>query len=80
VLERDGGESGVAMRGVVVEGASVDLGACCAGDVDCVVGGVGVEDVDVVGPGDGGETSGQIALLVTGEDEDGDHLQVMVSR
>jgi hypothetical protein len=40
---------------------------------------VGVEDVDVVGPGDAGETVGQVALLVAGEDEDGDHLVAMVS-
>jgi hypothetical protein len=39
------------------------------------VGGEGVEDVDVVGPGDRGEAGGQILLLVAGEDEDGDHLE-----
>ena len=32
--------------------------------------------MDVVGPGDAGEAVGEIALLVAGEDEDGDHLCV----
>ena len=41
---------------------------------------LGVEDVDVVGPGDAGEAAGKIALLVAGKDEDGDHLLAMVSR
>jgi hypothetical protein len=41
---------------------------------------LGIEDVDVVGPGDAGETAGKIALLVPGEDEDGDHVGLMVSR
>jgi hypothetical protein len=36
--------------------------------------------VDVVGPGDAGEAVGEIALLVAGEDEDGDHVGLMVSR
>jgi hypothetical protein len=36
--------------------------------------------VDVVGPGDAVEAAGEIALLVAGEDEDGDHLLAMVSR
>jgi hypothetical protein len=36
--------------------------------------------VDVVGPGDAGKASGEIVLLVAGEDENGDHLQAMVSR
>jgi len=80
VLEGDGGEGGVAMGGVVVEGAGVDVGAGGFGDLHGVVGGVGVEDVDVVGPGDGGEAVGEIVLLVAGEDEDGDHLLLMVSR
>jgi hypothetical protein len=80
VLEGDGGEGGVAMGGVVVEGAGVDVGAGCFGDLEGGVGASGVEDVDVVGPGDAGEAVGEIALLVAGEDEDGDHLLVMVSR
>jgi hypothetical protein len=80
VLEGDGGESGVAVGGVVVEGAGVNLGSGCFGDSDGVVGAVGVEDVDVVGPGDRGETVREVALLVAGEDEDGDHLLAMVSR
>jgi hypothetical protein len=41
---------------------------------------LGIEDVDVIGPGDAGETAGEIALLVAGEDEDGDHVGFMVSR
>ena len=31
--------------------------------------------MDVVGPGDGVERSGEIVLFVFGEDEDGDHLE-----
>ena len=75
VFEGDGGEGGVAVGGVVVEGALVDLGAGLAGDGQGRVGGAGVEDVDVVGPGDGFECSGEVALFVFGEDEDGDHLE-----
>ena len=37
-----------------------------------VVGGEGVEYVDVVGPLHGLEASGEITLLIAGEDEDGD--------
>jgi hypothetical protein len=80
VFEADGCEGGIAMRGVVVEGASVDVGAGCFGDLYGVVCGVGVEDVNVVGPGDGGEAVGEVALLVASEDENGDHLSGMVSR
>ncbi len=80
MLEGDGCERGVAVGCVVVEGAGVNVCAGGFGDLYCVVGAVGVEDVDVVGPGDGGETAGKIVLLVAGEDEDGDHLLVMVSR
>jgi hypothetical protein len=58
----------------------VDVGAGGFGDLEGIVGALGVEDVDVVGPGDAGEAIGEIALLVKGEDEDGDHLLVMVSR
>ena len=74
VFEGEGGEGGVAVGGIVVEGALVNVCARGFGDLDGVVGGEGVEDVDVVGPGDGGETVGEILLLVAGEDEDGDHL------
>jgi hypothetical protein len=80
VLEEDGCERCVAVRGVVVEGAGVNVCAGGFGDLYCAVGAVGVEDVDVIGPGDGGETGGKVVLLVAGEDEDGDHLLVMVSR
>ena len=80
MLKEDGGEGSVAVSGVVVEGAGVDLGAGSFGDLYGVVGGVGIEDVDVVGPGDRGEAVGEIALLVAGEDENGDHLSGMVSR
>ena len=66
------------MGGVVVEDALVGVGSGGLGDGDGVVGRVGVEDVDVVGPGDGGESGGQIALFVAGEDEDGDHLLRML--
>jgi hypothetical protein len=38
VLEGDGGESSVAVSGVVVEGACVDLGACGSGDLYGFVG------------------------------------------
>ena len=76
VFEGDGGEGGVAVGGVVVEGAGVDLCSGGFGDLDGGVGAVGVEDVDVVGPGDAGETAGQVLLLVAGEDEDGDHLRL----
>lgn len=60
----------------VVEDALVDLCACGLGDIDGVVGGEGVEDMNVVGPGNGGETGGEVLLLVAGEDEDGDHVEV----
>ena len=80
VFEGNGGEGGVAVGGVVVEGAGVDVGAGGFGDLYRAVGGVGVEDVNVVGPRDGGEAVGQIVLLVAGEDENGDHLPAMVSR
>jgi len=80
VLEGDGGEGGVPVGGVVVEGAGVSVGAGGFRDFDGGVGAVGVEDVDVVGPGDAGEAVGEVALLVVGEDEDGDHLVAMVSR
>ncbi len=80
VFEGDACEGSVAVGGVVVEGAGVDMGAGGFGDLYGVVGGVGVEDVDVVGPGDRGEAVGEIVLLVAGEDEDGDHLSGMVSR
>jgi len=58
----------------------VDVGSGGSCDLECGVGGLGIEDVDVVGPGDAGETAGKIALLVAGEDEDGDHVGLMVSR
>ena len=80
MFEGDCGEGGVAVGGVVVEGAGVDLCAGSLGDLYGVVRAVGVEDVDVVGPRYGGEAVGEIALLVAGEDEDGDHLWAMVSR
>ena len=80
MLELDGGESGVAVSCVVVEGSGVDVSASCAGDLDCRVCGVGVEDVDVVGPCDAGETAWEIALFVARENQDGDHLLAMVSR
>jgi hypothetical protein len=80
VFEGDGGEGSVAVGGVVVEGADVGVGAGGFGDLEGGVGALGVEDVDVVGPGDAGEAAGEVALLVAGEDEDGDHLLAMVSR
>ena len=58
MFEGNGGEGGVAVGGVVVEGALVGVGSGGAGDGYGVVGRVGVEDVDVVGPGDGGESCG----------------------
>jgi hypothetical protein len=70
MLEGDGAKGGVAVRGVVVEGALVGVGSGGLGDGYGVVGRVGVEDVDVVGPGDGGESCGEVALFVAGEDED----------
>ena len=63
---------GVALTRVGVEGARSDGGAARAGDLGGAVGGVGVEDVDVVGPCDGVEAAGQVLLLVEREDEDGD--------
>jgi hypothetical protein len=42
------------------------VGAVGAGDLEGAVGAVGVEDVDVVGPGDGVETAGEILLLIAG--------------
>ncbi len=80
VFKGEGGEGGVAVGGVVVEGAGVGVGTGGAGDLEGGVGTVGVEDVDVVGPGDAREAGGEVVLLVAGEDEDGDHLLIMVSR
>ena len=67
MLEGDGGEGGVAVGGVVIEGALVDGGSGLTGDGYGVVGREGVEDVDIVGPGDGVECSGEVALFVFGE-------------
>jgi hypothetical protein len=36
--------------------------------------------MNVVGPGDAGEAAREILLLVASEDEDGDHVGIMVSR
>jgi len=80
MLEGNGGEGGVAVGGVVVEWAGVDVCAGGFGDLEGGVSAFGVEDVDVVRPGDVGEAVGKLALLVAGEDEDGDHLGIMVSR
>lgn len=80
IFEGNRGERGVAVGCVVVEGTDVGVCACGLGDFEGGVCGLRVEDVDVVGPGDAGETAGQVALLVAGEDEDGDHLLVIVSR
>ncbi len=64
MFEGDGGEGGVAVGGVVVKGALVGLGSGGVGDLDGAVGGEGVEYVNVVGPGDGVECSGEVMLLV----------------
>ena len=80
VFEGDGGEGGVAVGGVIVEGAGVRVGTGGFGDFDGGVGAVGIEDVDVVGPRDAGEAVGEVTLFVAGKDEDGDHLLAMVSR
>jgi len=50
VFEGDGGEGGVAMGGIIVEGAGVDVGSGGSSDLQCGVGRLGIEDVDVVGP------------------------------
>ncbi len=68
-------EAEVALGGVVVEGALVDVGPGGVGEGDGRVGGVGVEDVDVVGEGDGGEGGGEVEGFVPGEDEDGEHAE-----
>jgi hypothetical protein len=52
--------------GPVVEGAGGDVSAVGAGDLEGAVGAVGVEDVDVVGPGDGVEAAREILLLIAG--------------
>jgi hypothetical protein len=76
VLEGEIGDGPVLMGGPVVEGALVGVGSGSLCDGEGVVGAEGVEDVDVVGPGYGGEAGGEVLLLVAGEDEDGDHLWV----
>ena len=58
MLEGDGCEGGVAVGCVVVEGALVGVGSGGLGDLERGVCAEGVEDVDVVGPGDGGESCG----------------------
>jgi len=71
MLERER-EGGVAVSGVIVEDTAVDLCSGCAGDLDCRIRRMRVEDVDIVGPCDGGKRGRQIALLILCEDEDGD--------
>ena len=73
------GEAEVAVGGVVVEGALGHVGAEGPGDGDCGVGGMGVEDVNVVGKGYGAEGSGEVEGLVLGEDEDGKHAVGMIA-
>ena len=73
VAEGDVLESPVLVVGPVGEGAGRDAGAGGLGDLGGGVGGEGVEDVDVVGPGDGSEAGGEVDGFVAGEDEDGDH-------
>src|SRR6185437_1451478 len=63
---------GVALPRVGIEGAPGNGGAAGAGDLDRAIGGVGVEDVDVVRPRDRVQTARQILLLVEREDEHGD--------
>ena len=65
-------EAGIALGGVVVEGAGGDVGSGGVGDVRGAVGGAGVEDVDVVRPCYGGERGGEVLRFVFGEDEDGE--------
>ena len=72
VAKAEGGEGGVAVLGVVVKGALGDGGAGGVGDRDGPVGGVRVEDVDVVAPADGAEAVREVARFVAGEDEGGD--------
>ena len=61
------------MGGIVIEGTLGHLGSGGLGDGDGGIGGEGVKDVDVVGPGDGGERAGQVVGFVFGEDQDRDH-------
>lgn len=72
VAEAEVSEGGVAVLGVVVKGALSDGGAGGLGDFDGAVGGVGVEDVDVVAPADGAKAVREVASFVAGEDEGGD--------
>jgi hypothetical protein len=69
VLERER-ERGIAMGGVVVEDAGVYVGTGGSRDLHGVVGGVRVEDVDIVRPRHRGERCRQVVLLVLREDED----------
>ena len=73
VAEGEGAEGEVALRGEVVEVALVEVSAVGAGDLRSAVGAEGVEDVDVVGPAEGGEAGGEIGLFVAGEDEHREH-------
>jgi hypothetical protein len=45
--------------GIVVEDSLGDVGSGSLGDGYCFVGAEGVEDMDVIGPGDGVERSGR---------------------
>ena len=54
------------------EGAMAGLGAGGFGEGDGVVGAAGIDDVDVIAPGDGLETSREDVLFVEGEDDDAD--------
>jgi hypothetical protein len=53
MFEGNGAESNVTVSRVVIEGASVEVGSERLRDIRSGVGAVRIEDVDVVGPGDG---------------------------
>ena len=64
MAEGDVHEAPVLVRGPVVEDALVDVGAGAARDLEGAIGAEGVEDVDVIGPGDGVEAGREILLLI----------------
>ena len=65
------GEGEVLLLGEAGPGAVEDSGVEAAGDVEGAVGGAGVDDDDLVGPGDAGEGAREVLFFVEGDDRDG---------
>ena len=65
-------DGGVLLAAVAFEVFSEDAGVEGAGDVEGAVGGVGVDEDDLVGEGDGCKGAGQVGLLVHRDHGDGE--------